>query len=135
MIQLVPQLRIFLAYQPVDFRKGIDGLVALCRRELGSDGMDGAVYVFRNRRGTALKILNFDGHGFWLCIRRFSRGRLQWWPTPEATTPVHQLLAHELSVLIYNGVPEKAAFASPWRPLPPFAQAAIASSDSSDCSP
>ncbi|MGH9915121.1 MAG: IS66 family insertion sequence element accessory protein TnpB, partial [Pyrinomonadaceae bacterium] len=122
-------------YQPVDFRNGIDGLVALCRRELGSDAVDGSVYVFRNRRGTAIKILNFDGHGFWLCTRRFSQGRLQWWPTPQSKAPVHQLLAHELLVLIYNGFPEKAAFAAPWRALQPSSQAATASSDSSDSSP
>jgi len=60
MIQLLPQLKIFLAYQSVDFRKGIDGLVSLCRTELAADPYEGAVFVFRNRRGTALKILTFD---------------------------------------------------------------------------
>jgi transposase len=60
MIQLVPQLKILLAYQPVDFRSGVDGLAALCVRVLQTDPFDGTVFVFRNRRGTALKNLCHD---------------------------------------------------------------------------
>ncbi|HZF37958.1 MAG TPA: IS66 family insertion sequence element accessory protein TnpB [Blastocatellia bacterium] len=52
MIQLVPQLRILLACKPIDFRNGIDGLAALCKRELAEDPFSGALFVFRNRRGT-----------------------------------------------------------------------------------
>ena len=124
MIQLLPQLNIFLAYQPVDFRKGIDGLVSLCRNHLQADPYSGAIYVFRNRRGTALKILMFDGVGQWLCIRRFSRGRLQWWPTSDTASPLHSLQAQQLSVLLYNGLPEHAGFVPAWRELPAQAQAA-----------
>jgi transposase len=60
MIQLAPQLRILLACQPVDFRNGIDGLAALCQKVLAEDPFSGALVVFRNRRGTALKILCYD---------------------------------------------------------------------------
>jgi transposase len=67
MLQLTPQSRIFLAVQPVDFRKGIDGLAALCRQVLHDNPLGGAVYVFRNRTGTTLKLLAYDGQGFWLC--------------------------------------------------------------------
>ncbi len=118
MIQIVPQLRIWLAYQPVDFRKGIDALVALCRQQLASSPDDGALYVFRNRRGAALRILCYDGHGYWLCTRRFSRGTLRWWPKPQQQdTPLHSLEAQQLSVLLYNGLPEQASFVSAWRPV------------------
>lgn len=86
MIQVLPQLKILLAYQPVDFRKGIDTLAALCKAELKEDPFSGALFVFRNRSGTALKLLSYDGQGFWLCHKRFSQGRLRslanWrWPT------------------------------------------------------
>lgn len=135
MIQLVPQLRILLAYQPVDFRNGIDGLAALCKRELDSDAFDGSVFVFRNRRGTALKILTFDGHGYWLFTRRFAKGTLQWWPKPQSETRVHLLQAQQLSVLLYNGLPEQASFVSPWRALPSHSQAAIASTSAPGPSP
>ena len=58
MIQLLPQLNILLAYQPVDFRKGIDGLIGLCRAQFDAELYDGTLFVFRNRRGTALKSLH-----------------------------------------------------------------------------
>jgi len=54
MIQLIPQLRILLACKYVNFRNGIEGLAALCKRELAEDPFSGALFVFRNRRGTAL---------------------------------------------------------------------------------
>lgn len=57
MLQLTPQSRILLATEPVDFRKGIDGLAAVCCQVLGDNPLSGALYVFRNRSGTALKIL------------------------------------------------------------------------------
>ena len=69
MLQLTPQSRIFVALVPVDFRKGIDGLAALCRRAFGQNPLDGAIYVFRNRTGTALKLLYYDGQGDWLSRR------------------------------------------------------------------
>lgn len=117
MIQLIPQLRILLACNPIDFRNGIDGLVALCKRELVEDPFCGALYVFRNRRGTALKLLVYDGLGFWMVTRRLSRGRLRWWPA-AADTPIHQLKAQELAVLLYDGIPEQARFSDDWRGLP-----------------
>ena len=72
MLQLTPQSRIFVATEPVDFRKGIDGLAAVCRRVLGDNPLSGALYVFRNRVGTTLKILCYDGQGYWLCTKRLA---------------------------------------------------------------
>ncbi|MEA1053685.1 IS66 family insertion sequence element accessory protein TnpB [Lamprobacter modestohalophilus] len=71
MIQLSPQSRIFVALEPADFRRGIDGLAALCRQRLAQDPFSGAIFVFRNRRKSALKLLCYDGQGFWLCQKRF----------------------------------------------------------------
>ena len=130
MIQLLPHLRIMLAYQPVDFRKGLDGLIGLCRAELASDAYDGTLYVFRNKRGTALKILVFDGIGMWMVTRRFSEGKLRWWPNRQSDLKLHSLQAQQLSVLLYQGLPDQASFAPVWRALPQH-QAASASSASS----
>jgi transposase len=66
MIQLIPQLRILLACKPIDFRKGIDGLAAICKRELEENPFSGTLFVFRNKRGTALKLICHDGLGYWL---------------------------------------------------------------------
>jgi transposase len=113
MLQLTPQSRVFLAVTPVDFRKGIEGLAAVCRQALAHNPLGGTVYVFRNRTGTTLKLLLYDGQGFWLCTKRFSHGRLRWWPT--ATTPTWSLSARALHVLLWNGHPDQAQMAEDWR--------------------
>jgi transposase len=55
MIQITPQMRVLVAIEPADFRRGIDGLARVCRETLSADPMSGTVYVFRNRRCTAIK--------------------------------------------------------------------------------
>jgi transposase len=118
MLQLSAQSRVFLAVEPADFRRGIDGLAALCRQRLGADPMDGAIFVFRNRRGTSLKLLQYDGQGFWLCQKRLSQGRFRFWPRSKAGACVAQpLAAHELQVLLSAGDFEAARAAPPWRRL------------------
>lgn len=113
MIQLTPQSRIFVATAPVDFRKGIDGLAAVCRQRLGDNPLEGAVYVCRNRAGTSLKLLLYDGQGYWLCMKRLSKGRFAWWPhSADARVP---LAARELIILIWNGHPDRAQMAQDWR--------------------
>ncbi len=118
MIQLTPHMKILLAYEPVDFRKGIDSLVALCKAQLKQDPFSGSIFVFRNKSRTALKLLAYDGQGYWLCLKRLSAGRLQWWPTSsDLGTPVHPLAAQQLFILIYNGRPDQAHFAPSWREI------------------
>ena len=115
MLQLSPQSRIFVATAPVDFRKGIDGLCAVCRQVLGDNPLEGAVYVFRNRAGTALKLLLYDGQGYWVLMKRLSQGRFTWWPqTPDARVP---LSARELIIVLWNGNPTGAQMAQDWRRL------------------
>lgn len=115
MLQLSPQSRIFLAVQPVDCRKGIAGLAALCGQVLHENPLAGAVYVFRNRTGTTLKLLAYDGQGFWLCPKRLSQGRFHWWPPP--TTQSVPLAVGELHILLGNGPPARAQLAPAWRPV------------------
>jgi len=113
MLPLTPQSRIFLATHPVDFRTGIDGLGAVCRQRLGDNPLEGAIYVFRNRSGTALKLLLYDGQGDWLCMKRLSQGCVRWWPTTaDARVPVS---ARELLILLWNGDPDRAQMARAWR--------------------
>ena len=80
-IQITPQMRILVAVEPADFRKGIDGLAQLCRTALERDPFSGTVFVFRSRSGKAIKLLVYDGQGFWLCQKRLSKGRFRFWPT------------------------------------------------------
>ena len=77
--------------------------------------MSGAMFVFRNRRATAVTILAYDGQGFWLCHKRLSQGRFGSWP--RSATPLARFLAaHELHVLLSGGAPGAAGGADIWRP-------------------
>ncbi len=116
MIQITPHMRIWVAVEPVDFRAGIDGLAAACRQRLQADPLSGALFVFRNRARTAIRILVYDGQGFWLCSKRLSTGRFAFWP--DAQTPGRTLAACELQVLIMGGDPARANAAPAWRRLP-----------------
>jgi len=115
LIQITPQMRILVAVEPVDFRKGIDGLAQLCK-QLGADPFSGTVFVFRSRTASSIRLLAFDGQGYWLCQKRLSKGRFRWWPSsPNAA--LARLLAHELQVLICGGDPTGAQVPAAWRPL------------------
>ena len=60
MISVSPHMRILLLKEPVDFRKGIDGLARICRKILSEDPFSGHMFLFRNKRGTSIKILVYD---------------------------------------------------------------------------
>ncbi len=115
MLQLTPLSKILIATQAVDGRKGIDGLVAVCRQQLAIDPMQGAMFVFRNRRKKTIKILCFDGQGFWLCAKRLSQGTFNWWPINQEQAS--SLSYRELHILLNNGDPTNANFPHDWRPL------------------
>ena len=115
MLQITPQMKILVAIEPVDFRRGIDGLARLCRETLQHDPFAGVVFVFRNRKGTALKVLMYDGQGFWLCHKRLSRGKFWWWPSGQCERGATALQAHELQVLLSAGDPTATGAAPMWR--------------------
>lgn len=116
MIQITPQMRILVAVEAVDFRKGIDSLARLCQDHLQADPFSGSVFVFRSRRATAIKVLVYDGQGFWLAQKRLSSGRFRWWPTSpvDAALPLE---AHQLQVLLAAGNPAGAQAPPMWRRL------------------
>jgi transposase len=118
MLQITPQMKILVATQPADFRRGIDGLVHLCQQVLQHDPFAGTVFVFRNRKGTALKVLMYDGQGFWLCHTRLSQGRFPWWPSVASVA--QPLAAHQLLVLLAAGNPTHTGALPDWRPVRPL---------------
>jgi transposase len=115
MIQITPHMRILVAVEPIDFRAGIDGLARACRKHLQADPFSGALFVFGNRARTAIKILVYDGQGFWLCQKRLSSSKFTWWP--KGAEPGHTLQACELQVLLMAGDPSQAHAAPAWRAL------------------
>lgn len=113
MLQISPSTRIFVCVQLVDFRKGIDGLTAVCRNQLDQNPFHGTVFVFRNRGRTTIRLLIYDGQGFWLCTKRLSKGTFRWWPDDPGSVD-----ARQLQTLLWNGNPESAQFSDNWRQIP-----------------
>jgi len=120
MIQITPQMRVLVAIDPVDFRSGIDGLSQVCRAVLSEDPMTGTMFVFRSRAAKAIKLLVYDGQGFWLAQKRMSAGKFRYWPTAgDGASPASRLLlAHEFHALIWGGNPSLAHAAPMWRRIP-----------------
>lgn len=112
MIQITPQMRILVAVEAVDGRKGIDSLARLCQEKLQADPFSGCLFLFRSRRATSIRILVYDGQGFWLAQKRLSKGRFPWWPTGEE--PTQRLQAHQAQLLLAAGNPDTTA-APVWR--------------------
>ena len=101
MIQITPQHQLFLYLYPLDFRKGMDGLIGVCRQKTKMDPFSGTVFIFHNHKGNALKLLVYDGTGFWLAQKRFSQGKLKFWPTHKN----QPICATTLMVMLNQGQP------------------------------
>lgn len=113
MIQITPHMKILVAVEPVDFRRGIDGLAAVCRQGLSTDPMTGVLVVFISRRRHAIKCLVYDSQGFWLCQKRLSKGTFKGWPRADGASIRWDPL--QLQALLWNGAPPQAS--EVWRPL------------------
>lgn len=116
-MQITPHMRVLVAVEPVDGRKGIDSLAQLCRAKLKEDPFSGCLFLFRNRRGTTVRALCYDGQGYWLAQKRLSQGRFPWWPS--GATQGQALEAHQAHVLLAGGDPTRANGAAVWRPVRP----------------
>jgi transposase len=112
-IQVSAQMRVLVAIEPVDGRKGIDSLARLCQDKLAEDPFSGCVFVFRSRSGTAIRLLSYDGQGYWLAQKRLSKGRFVWWP--EADQPTKPLEAYEAQLLMAAGDVSRVRAAPMWR--------------------
>jgi transposase len=112
MLQIAPQMRVLVALEAVDLRKGIDGLAELCREKLSADPFSGCLFIFRGRRATTIKLLQYDGQGFVLAQKRLSRGRFVWWP--NGSGPARSVESYQAQLLVAAGNPDTHA-APMWR--------------------
>ena len=94
-------------------RKGIDSLARLCQEKLVEDPFSGCVFVFRSRRGTSIRLLTYDGQGYWLAQKRLSKGKFVWWPESEAAAK--PLEAYEAQLLMAAGDVSRVRAAPMWR--------------------
>lgn len=83
MLTLSPTAKVFVAAGTTDMRKSFDTLAALTRTVLDLDPLSGHVFAFCGRRRDRVKILIWDGTGFWLFAKRLARGTFAW-PEPAA---------------------------------------------------
>ncbi len=113
MIALTPQMKVRVYAPAIDFRNGIDGIAQICRSQLEDDPFSGCVFLFRNRQATSVKILAYDGQGFWLLQKRLSQGSFRYWPREQERAS--SLTAREISVLLFNGDPFSTRMAGFWR--------------------
>lgn len=90
-------VRVLVATRPVDFRKGMDGLAALARENLGADPYSGVIYVFRAKRADRVKLLLWDGTGLMLVSKRLEQGGFRW---PAISDGVMRLTSSQLSALL-----------------------------------
>jgi transposase len=96
---LVPSgsLRVLVATKPVDFRKGMDGLLALVKEHLKEDPFCGTIYVFRSKRADRVKLLFWDGSGVCLYAKRLEEGQFRW---PRLEGGVMRLSQAQLAALV-----------------------------------
>jgi len=115
MIQVPANATVVVMHEPISFRNGIEGTAAAARTVLQREPMDGALFLFRNRRRHMLRILYYDGSGFWLCTKRLSKGCFSAWPNGDGTSPSSELLVRELQILLWGGDPASCDFPELWR--------------------
>lgn len=86
-----------VAVKPVDFRKGMDGLAALVKADLGADPYSGVIYVFRAKRADRVKMVFWDGTGIVLVSKRLDEGKFRW---PKIEAGIMRLSPAQLTALI-----------------------------------
>ena len=115
MIAVSPKHHIFLAIEPIDFRKGLNAIARLCHAKFQQNPMNGHYFLFRNKRKTDIKLLYYDSQGFCLFQKRLSAGVFKGWPSAES--PLVTLTPAQFQVLMYNGDPQNTQDASAWQSI------------------
>ena len=105
MIHLTHETVIQLALQPLDFRKGMDGVAAVCREQLQQDPRSGQLFVFFNRSRTMIRVLVYEDNGFWLMSKRLSKGRFPRIKTGLTHSLLSQIASRELRQLLSGQLP------------------------------
>ena len=101
--------RLYLVTEPVDFRKGIDGLGTYVQSILNTDPFQNAMFVFTNKRYNKLKLLHYDGTGFWLLHKQLSKGTFKW--RMSSPDPFLQISPQQLDWLLEGlDINQKRAF-------------------------
>jgi transposase len=96
---------VYICCGPTDMRKSINGLTVMVSESFSLDPFSGSLFVFCNKARNRMKILEWDGDGFWLYFKRLERGRFRW--PAQGEECVMTLNCNELSYLIEGAKLEK----------------------------
>ncbi len=119
MLSLPPSVRIFVATQPVDGRKGVDSLVAIVRCALLQDPLSGHLYVFFSKRSNRVRVVYWDRNGFAFWAKRLEKGRFHTCWSEDGQLGAQAMEAAELALLL-EGIDLRGARRRPrWVPTPP----------------
>jgi transposase len=119
MLSLPPSVRIFVATQPVDGRKGVDSLVAIVRCALLQDPLSGHLYVFFSKRSNRVRVVYWDRNGFALWTKRLEKGRFHARWSQDGQLGTQAMEAAELALLL-EGIDLLGARRRPrWEPTEP----------------
>ena len=113
MLSFSGSLKVLVAVEPCDMRKGFNGLYAAVSERLGEDPKAGTLFVFCNRRRNRLKILCWDGTGLWILTKRLEQGTFAW-PKTGAVEQTKLWLRPEALALLTDGVDLRGAKLRPW---------------------
>jgi len=113
MLSFTGSLKVYLATEPVDLRKSFNGLYALTSQVLKEKPENGALFVFTNKRRNRVKILNFDGTGLWVMIKRLEKGTFSW-PKGVDVKNGKLSLSPEALALLLDGVDMRGGRFRPW---------------------
>jgi len=113
MLSLTGALKVYVALDFCDMRKGYEGLSSLVENQLKEDLRGGTLFVFSNRRRTRLKMIYFDGTGLWLLSKRLEQGTFSW-PQSTDENSSKMLLRPEALAMLTDGVDLKGAKLRPW---------------------
>lgn len=92
-------------------------MAAVCKQVLQADPFCGAIFAFTNRSRIFVRLLIYDGNGFWLCHKRFSEGKLKWWPATQAQADT--INSTQLQIILQQGDPSRVKFKRSWRAVDP----------------
>ena len=113
MLSFSGSLKVLVAVEACDMRKGFNGLYAAVTERLGEDPRSGTLFIFSNRRHTRIKILCWDGTGLWVLTKRLERGTFSWPKNLEAERVKLKLTPQALAMLT-DGVDLRGGKLRPW---------------------
>lgn len=119
MLMLPPAVRIYMAAEPVDLRRGFDGLAAATRDVTRLDPMSGHVFGFLNRRKNRIKLLVWDRTGYLVVSKRLEVGTFSVSTTPAPGHRHVEMDAGDLALMLEGVDLRGAARRTRWRRLPP----------------